>query len=141
MISYDYVKQWKQSGKVYFWEYKAGNRTIVGYHLSWGDEGKQSIMSLLNFLNQQFDGTYRTIILTAPNEEKLSVPNCGNRVITKGKLKITLNQTDTKLISNNKYEIFLSKDKLRYLSDMIYQVEPGKELCFDMEEQFINLWW
>jgi hypothetical protein len=133
--------QWIQNGKIYFWLYKGDYRSIPGYHCSWDNDGKLSVLELLDFLLELPMGSYRTINLTGPDEQKLNIPNCGNKILTKNKVTLVISESESKIISNVKYEIHITKERIIKLKEVLLEVQSGKELSFDFGEEFVNFWW
>jgi hypothetical protein len=141
MIKYKCESQWLQKGNIHFWEYKSGRGAISGFHLSWNEEGKNSFIELLTFLHMQANGIYRTIKLKAPDRGKLKVPNCGFEIETKSKLKILVSKFNYISIESTKYELGITLNSIEQFMCTVSQVESGRELCFDVGDKFINLWW
>ena len=136
-----YTQHWSQHGKVYLWEYKPNTAPIGGIQWSFNEAGKSSILDLLEFLAQQAYPTYRHVELSTPTTDELRGPNFGYEVTSKEKLKIALSDTCKVLSLDNKYEIYLTHEKLIELKEVISQSESGREVGIDIGEASIHFWW
>ncbi len=67
--------RWRQRGTMSMWRYLENTRNYPGWHFSADDAGCASMLALLDVLFLDPAGTTRTLQLTAPSEEVLSVPN------------------------------------------------------------------
>ena len=69
------LKSWKQRGWVSLWRYKEFPRKFGGWHITANDEGVSSLLELIELLRQSQTAEYRTVAITAPTKNILSVPN------------------------------------------------------------------
>ena len=67
--------RWRQRGTISLWRYLDNTRSFPGWHFSADDAGCASMLALLDALFLDPEGTTRTLQLTAPSAEVLSVPN------------------------------------------------------------------
>jgi hypothetical protein len=71
----DQIYRWQQEGTISLWHYRVNTRSFRGWHLSADDAGCRSLLSLVDALVAAPPGTMRTVRLTAPSTQLLSVPN------------------------------------------------------------------
>ena len=96
------LNQYKQSGNLYLWEYANNTKNYPGFHMAFDNIGASSFSSFLNYLVNSNPGDFRTLNLTEPNDQILSIPNNRNSdFLTKQKVKIILIQEQDWSIKSN----------------------------------------
>ena len=81
--------RWRQRGTISLWRYLENTRNYPGWHFTADDAGCASMLALLDALFLDPAGSTRTLQLTAPSAEVLSVPN-NRRAPVKGPASLKL---------------------------------------------------
>jgi len=74
------VKHWRQIGSISLWRYRDATKNCAGWHLFADKAGEKSLLELLQALLKATEAIQRTIQLTKPTPEILSIPNHGRAI-------------------------------------------------------------
>lgn len=69
------VDKWKQTGTVYCWRYRDNARNYPGWNIAADKEGCAELLSLIDLMEAAPYSSSKTIRLTPPTDDVLSVPN------------------------------------------------------------------
>jgi hypothetical protein len=134
--------EWKQEGSLFFWLYKSGSTSIGGCHMSWDMVGKSNLVDLLVLLERADIESYRTLVIQKPTKQKLQVPNFGQQCSAKTKLRIIVSEsTGNFIVSDNWFELRLSKTDIGNFKKKILKSSSGHETCLSIGNDVINFWW
>ena len=69
------VDSWKQAGRLFFWRFTENTRNFPGWHFMVDVAASASIAALLRSMSQSESPCSRTIVVSLPTAEVLSIPN------------------------------------------------------------------
>ena len=72
------VITWKQAGRLFFWRFTENTRDFPGWHFMVDPAAGKSIAALLRSMAQSTSACSRTVVVSLPTTEVLSVPNNRN---------------------------------------------------------------
>jgi hypothetical protein len=72
------LDSWKQAGRLFFWRFTENTRNFPGWHFMVDRAASTSIAALLRSMAQSESPCYRTVVVSLPTAEVLSVPNNRN---------------------------------------------------------------
>jgi hypothetical protein len=123
------VASWKQAGRLFFWRFTENNRNFPGWHFMVDQAASASIAALLRSMAKSESACSRTVVVSLPTAEVLSVPN--NRrspCVAPERLRIELATTDAKswLLTEDGAVVhwLLGADRLIEVADVF--ADPGK---------------
>jgi hypothetical protein len=91
------VAGWKQAGRLFFWRFTENTRNFPGWHFMVDHAASASIAALLRSMAKSESPCSRTVVVSLPTAEVLSVPN--NRhspCVAPERLRIELATSDAK---------------------------------------------
>jgi len=91
------VDSWKQAGRLFFWRFTENTRDFPGWHFMVDRAASASIAALLRSMAKSESPCSRTVVVSLPTTEVLSVPN--NRrspCVAPERLRIELAASDPK---------------------------------------------
>ncbi len=135
------IYQWSQRGHIYLWKYLSNTKNFPGYHMSWDEEGKSSLLSLLECMAAQPEGESRSINLSAPSKEILLVPNNGVDVSTKKSIKVFLSVESKLEEVGGRYLLYLTSSLVNRFVDEARSVKSGREVSLVVGDKVLNYWW
>lgn len=133
------INQYTQKGNIYLWEY-AENKNFPGFQMAWDELGRNSFQAFLSLLQMSEVGTFRTLKVSKPTVDVLSVPNNLNSKISSFvKMRIEMSDcTEWKFFKDgDTCNIKLSAESAREWSSIVSAVAPQEELSF----KGIYFWW
>jgi hypothetical protein len=117
------VDSWKQAGRLFFWRFTENTRNFPGWHFMVDNSASDSIAVLLRTMAKSESSCSRTVVVSLPTAEVLSVPN--NRLspcVAPERLRIELATSDAKswLLTEDGAVVhwLLGADTLRDLADV-----------------------
>jgi hypothetical protein len=85
------VDSWKQAGRLFFWRFTENTRNFPGWHFMVDRAASTSIAALLRSMAQSESLCSRTIVVSLPTPEVLSIPNNRNsQCVAPERLRIEL---------------------------------------------------
>ena len=69
------VDSWKQAGRLFFWRFTENTRNYPGWHFMVDRAASTSIAALLRSMAQSESPCSRTVVVSLPTTDVLSVPN------------------------------------------------------------------
>jgi hypothetical protein len=78
------VERWRQAGRVFLWTYRTTRPRHSGWNLTADNQACAALLELSAAMRQLDRGSHRTINLTPPDADVLSVPNFGVDVARSG---------------------------------------------------------
>jgi hypothetical protein len=89
------VDTWKQAGRLFFWRFVENTRNFPGWHFMVDRAASASITALLRSMAQSGSPCSRTVVVSLPTAEVLSIPNNrGSQCVAPERLRIELDQSD-----------------------------------------------
>ncbi len=123
-------QSWQQTGSVMLWRYTGNRRNFPGWHLTADPVGCASLITLLDaFVADGLPGS-RTLIITAPTQAVLAVPNNRSAAsIAPGKLRLSFSSTASEWSfpqSMDPAEFSVGTDWLPVLRQALLDIPQGK---------------
>lgn len=88
------VDSWKQAGRLFFWRFTENNRNFPGWHFMVDRDASTSIAALLRSMSQSQSACSRSVVVSLPTAEVLSIPNNRNSpCVAPERLRLELDQT------------------------------------------------
>jgi len=85
------VDRWRQAGRLFFWRFTENTRNFPGWHFMVDRAASTSIAALLRSMAQSGSPCSRTIVVSLPTAEVLSIPNNRNsQCVAPERLRIEL---------------------------------------------------
>jgi hypothetical protein len=85
------IDHWKQAGRLFFWRFTENTRNFPGWHFMVDRAASLSIAALLRGMAQRTSACARTIVVSLPTAEVLSIPNNRNsQCVAPERLRIEL---------------------------------------------------
>jgi hypothetical protein len=72
------MDNWKQTGRLFFWRFTENTRNFPGWHFMVDRAASISIAALLRSMSKSASSCSRTIVVSLPTTEVLSIPNNRN---------------------------------------------------------------
>jgi len=72
------LDSWKQAGRLFFWRFTENTRNFPGWHFMVDRAASTSVATLLRSMSKSASVCSRTIVVSLPTTEVLSVPNNRN---------------------------------------------------------------
>jgi hypothetical protein len=123
------VDSWKQAGRLFFWRFTENTRNFPGWHFMVDRAASASIAALLRSMAKSESPCSRTVVVSLPTAEVLSVPN--NRhspCVAPERLRIELATSDAKcwLLTEDGAVVhwLIGSDNLRDVADVF--ADPAK---------------
>jgi len=151
----EFVNEWKQTGKLYLWKYTENSKNYPGWHLHADLEGCTSLIKLICLMRMDKFPAKRTVKISAPNSQILSVPNNKRgkakwKTLKKLKIKSVKSASDYKeqFLTHKHNHILLTADEimLTKLEQGFNDITKGKgeySICHDgaMEKSVSSCLW
>lgn len=140
---------WVQKGHLSIWEYKDPSKAFRGLHVTCDKEGCQSIILLLNQLQDASRPRKRSVIISKPTENELKFPNYSSRKIwSPKKLKLLghLGEENRNIFEFEKsadhITLELGEEKINELSDCFRRLMAGEsDFTFRGDSKIrLNFW-
>jgi hypothetical protein len=127
--SHGVVDHWRQAGRLFFWRFTENTRNYPGWHFMVDRAASASIAALLRSMAQSEFPCSRTVVVSLPTTEVLSVPNNRqSQCVAPERLRIELDLSDAKSWHLNEDGALvhwqLGADGLRKLADVF--ADPTK---------------
>jgi hypothetical protein len=91
------VDSWKQAGRLFFWRFTENTRNFPGWHFMVDTVASASIAALLRSMAQSEFPCSRTVVVSLPTADVLSVPNNRqSQCVAPERLRIELVVSDAK---------------------------------------------
>ena len=92
------VDSWKQAGRLFFWRFTENTRNFPGWHFMVDRGASTSIATLLRSMAQSASICSRTIVVSLPTAEVLSIPNNRNsQCVAPERLRVELDLSSATL--------------------------------------------
>lgn len=123
------VDNWKQSGRLFFWRFTENTRNFPGWHFMVDHAASNSVAVLLRAMAQSESPCSRTVVVSLPTAEVLSVPNNRqSQCVAPERLRIELAISDARswLLTEDGAVVHwhLGADRLRKVADVF--ADPAK---------------
>ena len=125
------VGSWKQAGRLFFWRFTENTRNFPGWHFMVDRAASTSIAALLRSMAQSASPCSRTVVVSLPTAEVLSIPNNRNsQCVAPERLRVELAPSGAKawaLIEDGAVVHWqLDADSMRNAADVF--ADPAKYL-------------